>query len=565
MIATAANSLWLAGCLSEFARFHRATRHVAEEQRRILLRTLAANTATEFGRQRGFSSIRSIREFQRRVRLSDYDDHSSWIDRAAGGAANVLTRDPVRLFEPTSGSASASKLIPYTSALQQEFQRGIRPWIADLFLHDSKLLSGQAYWSVSPAMSVDSRTPGGIPIGFEDDSAYVAGWQRRLLQTVMAVPSAVRLISNMDDFRYVTLLFLLRSRNLKLISVWNPTFLSLILERLPEWSDELVCDIERGTIRATRSLPPGIRECLHPDPRRAHELREAMRAATPSERYARVWPELRLISCWADANASSPSAQLASLLPQAQIQPKGLIATEGFVSFPLSSREGGALAIRSHFMEFLPVDSTGEPDFGHAGDNTAGYPRLAHQLDRGQKYAVVLTTRGGLYRYQLRDVIEVIGHVHQCPMVRFVGRQGYVSDWFGEKLNEAHVSRLLQVAFSALEILPSFAMLACDTESPAPGYVLYIDSPERDDLLERAAVKIEAGLCDNFHYRYARELGQLAPLRVFRAHGAAEIYQNAGRLDGQRAGGIKPLSLDRRNGWSRVFQGQALAQAAGQR
>ena len=354
MIATAANSLWLAGCLSEFARFHGATRRVAEEQQRILLRTLARNADTDFGREHGFSSIRSIREFQQRVPLRDYDAHSRWIDRAARETVNVLTRDPVRLFEPTSGSAGASKLIPYTAALQQEFQRGIRAWIADLFLHDRKLLSGQAYWSVSPAMSVDSRTPGGVPIGFEDDSAYVGGWQRRLLQTVMAVPSAVRLISNMDDFRYVTLLFLLRSRNLKLISVWNPTFLSLILERLPEWSDELAHDIERGTTRAIRSLPPSIRECLYPDPRRAHELREAMRAATPSERYARVWPELHLISCWADANASSAAAHLATLLPQVRIQGKGLIATEGFVSFPLSSREGGALAIRSHFMEFLP-------------------------------------------------------------------------------------------------------------------------------------------------------------------------------------------------------------------
>jgi hypothetical protein len=565
MIATAANSLWLAGSLSEFARFHRATRRVEEEQQRILLRTLAQNADTDFGRQHGFSSIRSIRDFQERVPLRDYDDHSRWIDRAARGATNVLTREPVRLFEPTSGSASVSKLIPYTAALQQEFQRGIRAWIADLFLHDPKLLSGQAYWSVSPAMLLDSRTPGGIPIGFEDDSAYVAGWQRRLLQTVMAVPSAVRLISNMDDFRYVTLLFLLHSRNLKLISVWNPTFLSLILNSLPDWGDELAHDIERGTIRATMSLPRGIREQLRPDPRRAHELREGMRAATPSQRHAGIWPELRLISCWADANASSPSAQLATLFPQAQIQGKGLISTEGFISFPLSGREGGALAIRSHFMEFLPVDSTGDLDPSHAGDTAAEYPRLAHELDRGQKYAVVLTTGGGLYRYQLRDVIEVIGYAHQCPMVRFVGRQGYISDWLGEKLNEAHVSRLLQAAFSALEILPSFAMLACDTEPPAPGYVLYIDSAERGNLLDCAAAKIETGLCDNFHYRYARELGQLAPLRVFRVHGAAEIYQTAGHQAGQRVGGIKPLSLDRRNGWSRVFQGKSLAQAVGQR
>jgi hypothetical protein len=565
MIAAAANPLWLAGCLSEFARFHRATRRVAEEQRAILLRILAANADTEFGRAHGFSSIRSIREFQRHVPLRDYDGYCDWIGRAAAGSPNVLTRDRVRLFEPTSGSASAAKLIPYTVSLQQEFQRGIRAWIADLFLHDPKLLAGQAYWSVSPATSLGSRTPAGIPIGFEDDSVYVAGWQRHLLQSVMAVPSAVRLISDIDNFRYVTLLFLIRSRNLKLISVWNPTFLSLLVDRLPEWGDELAHDLERGTVRATTPVPRGIRESFHLEPRRARELREAMRASALAERHAKLWPGLRLISCWNDANASSPAAQLATQFPQARIQGKGLIATEGFVSFPLYGREGGALAVRSHFMEFLPVYSSGESAGEPTHDNGAENPRLAHELDRGQQYAVVLTTGGGLYRYQLRDVIEVIDCVHECPIVRFVGRQGLVSDWFGEKLNEAHVSQVLQAAFSALEISPSFAMLACDTATAAPGYVLYIDSPEHGEMLDRAAAKIEAGLRDNFHYRYARDLGQLVPLRVLRVSGAAETYQEAGRRNGQRAGGIKPLALDSRNGWSRVFRGQALAEAAGHR
>jgi hypothetical protein len=373
------------------------------------------------------------------------------------------------------------------------------------------------------------------------------------------------LISNRDDFRYVTLLFLIRSRSLRLISVWNPTFLSLLVDRLPEWGDELAHDLERGTIRPTRQLPHGIRECLNPDPRRARALREAMRASGPAERHARLWPGLRLISCWTDANASSPATQLAAQFPQALIQGKGLIATEGFVSFPLSGREGGGLAVRSHFMEFLPADLSPDPMIDPSSDTNPESPRLAHELDRGQQYSVVLTTGGGLYRYQLHDIIEVIDHVHECPIVRFVGRQGYVSDWFGEKLNEAHVSRVLQRAFSALEISPSFAMLACDTDTSTPGYVLYIESPEHDDLFDRAAAGIEAGLHENFHYRYARELGQLAALRVFRASGAAEIYQDAGRRNGHRVGGIKPLSLDRRNGWSRVFQARALAQAAGQR
>ena len=78
-----------------------------------------------------------------------------------------------------------------------------------------------------------SATAGGIPIGFEDDTFYLGGW-RRLAQAVMAVPSHVRFLSDMEAFRYATLLFLIRVRSLKLVSVWNPTFLSLLVERLPE-------------------------------------------------------------------------------------------------------------------------------------------------------------------------------------------------------------------------------------------------------------------------------------------------------------------------------------------
>src|SRR5205823_7561874 len=67
-----------------------------------------------------------------------------------------------------------------------------------------------SYWSISPVAPLQRKTTGNIPIGFADDAAYIGGWQQRLAQTVMAVPGTIRLISGMDAFRYVTLLFLLR-------------------------------------------------------------------------------------------------------------------------------------------------------------------------------------------------------------------------------------------------------------------------------------------------------------------------------------------------------------------
>ena len=549
-----ANSMWLAGCLPALARFHRATKRVCRTQESILRGILVSNASTEFGRRHGFSSIGSSRDYQQRVPLCDYDACSSAVKRIAAGEPNVLTSDPVRLFEPTSGSSSPEKWIPYNQTLESEFQAGIRAWIADLFLHDPRLLSGEAYWSVSPVTTPDRKTLAGIPIGFEEDVSYLGGGQKRMVNSVMAVPGAVRGIADMETFRYVTLLFLVRSRTLKLISVWNPAFLTLLVAPLQQRGEALARDLEQGTITTGAAIPQILRSTSHVDLARARELRAALRAGAQAAIHEQLWPTLRLLSCWTDANSAAPAQHLASLFPQARMQGKGLIATEGFLSFPLQGVEGSALAICSHFLEFLPADAAGcsEPD----------RPQLAHQLEKGQRYTAVLTTGGGLYRYQLHDLIEVTGRIHDCPLIRFLGRQNYVADWFGEKLNEAHVAGILRDVFGTLALSPAFAMLACEPDPPAPGYVLYIESSAPEDTLYRAAASIETGLLDNFHYNYARRLGQLAPVRLFRARGAAESFLDAKRQGGQRPGTIKPLALDQRGGWSRIFCGEFLLEAA---
>jgi hypothetical protein len=525
MICTLANSLWAAGCRPELARFHRATRHVAEEQEAVLRRIVRENADTEFGRDHAFSSIRTSEEFCKQVPLRNYEQHQPWIDRAADGIPNVLTRDPIRLFEPTSGSSGATKLIPYTQHLQREFQRGINAWIADLFTHCPQLLGGPAYWSISPANAARKKTPGGIAIGFDDDTSYLGGWRKRLAQSAMAVPPSVRFQSNFDECNYATLMHLVRAGNLRLISIWSPTFLTLMLDRLLEWGDRIHHDLEQGIGCAA-------------DSHRAREVREALHTSSPQEAYAKLWPQLQLISCWSDATSAGPAAELTALFPNCRIQGKGLLATEAFISFPLSECDGAALSVRSHFFEFIPSDS----------DRT----QLAHQLEQGSRYTVVVTTGGGLYRYLLGDQIEVIGHIQDCPRLRFVGRQGSVSDWFGEKLNDAHVSRVFKETFAKLSFAPAFAMLACDT-APPPGYVLYIEAHQSEEQLAGAAELVDAALRENFHYNYARTIDQLACVRAVRIRNGANLYLEDAIRNGQSPGNVKFPALNRRDGWAAVF------------
>jgi hypothetical protein len=268
---------------------------------------LRRNQASALGRRLGFSAIRTARDYQARVPLSDYGDYRAGVASIAARSRRCLASNLCACSSRPAGRRPQPEWIPY-GLPWAEFQRGIRAWVANLFLHDPELLHGPGYWSVSPARASQEITPSGIPVGFADDSEYVGGLQQRLVRSVMAVPSSVRHSRTMDEFWYATLRHLVRRPDLRLISVWNPSFLTLLADQLSRHSDRLLSE----------------------EP----NLKPALRARTAAERHARLWPRLRMISCWADGNSGPAARKLAALFPQARVRAKGLIATEGFVSFP---------------------------------------------------------------------------------------------------------------------------------------------------------------------------------------------------------------------------------------
>jgi hypothetical protein len=213
------------------------------------------------------------------------------------------------------------------------------------------------------------------------------------------------------------------------------------------------------------------------------------------------------------------------------LQPKGLLATEAFVSLPWAGHPGAVLATTAHFFEFL-TDS--------------GEPRLAHQLERGGTYEVVVTTGGGFYRYRLHDLVEVVGFAGQAPCLRFVGKTDQVSDWFGEKLNERFVAGVLERLFDRHRLRPRFAMVAPEPVEGALRYVLYLETAQAGSV---PSEDLDRALCENFHYAYCRRLGQLAPPRVAPVTDGAERYLRACRRQGQKLGNVKPAALHKATHW----------------
>jgi hypothetical protein len=544
------NTAWMLKCSAEAARFARASRNVAQTQSRLLLETLRANRDTEFGRARGFARILDARGYQTSVPPTTYDDFAADIHRIAAGETNILTREPIRLLEPTSGTTGGEKLIPYTAELRRQFQRGVAAWIYDLFRRRPALRSGRAYWSISPIFGPPRRSAGGLPIGFDDDTAYLGGVERLALRRLLITPPALTRLPDMDTFRYVTLLSLLAADDLTLISVWSPTFLTALLAPLQNWQEQLCSDLRGGTVKPPSPLARGLASdlCrwLRPNPRRAERLTSILGSASRmSDRLRAIWPRLALISCWTDAAAARFLPDLRELFPRVEIQPKGLLATEAIVSFPLIDQPGAALAVRSHFFEFE--------------EDGSGGCRLAHELDRGGRYRILLTTGGGLYRYQLRDEVEVVGFHHQCPLIRFVGKGDAVCDLVGEKLAEPHLRTVLDRLLAKRNLQARFALVCPVVDAPAR-YHLYLQPLELATaaaLLDEVQREFESGLMENPYYRHAVAVGQLAPAQVRLldpAKGSAwQLYENRCIEDGQKCGNIKPIALDRRSGWVEVF------------
>lgn len=510
--AALATLTWLAGSGPAWARFSRALADPAVAQARWLRRHLQRHRDTAYGREHGLAALGNYQEFARRVPVVGYDELQPWIDRIRRGEPAVLTRDPVLRLMPTSGSTSARKLIPFTASLQSEFNAALGPWLFDLGLTHPGIAFGPAYWSVTPFDETTPAEESAVPIGFADDTDYLGGWRARLVESAMAVPSSVRRLGDLATFRRTVLLHLLPRAELRLISVWHPSFLTLLLDTLARDWDALLAELPALT-----------------DARRLATLR----AADPA-RPRTVWPQLRVVSCWADGHAAGPAAALRDRLPGVTVQPKGLLATEAFVTVPF--RRQRPIALCSHFFEFITEDGAVLP---------------IERLRLGQNYEVIVTTGGGLWRYRLGDRVEVTGFVARTPSLRFIGRAGNVSDLCGEKLSEAFVASVL----AALCPRATFALLAPESDAPLPRYALFVEgdagpAADRDQL--------DAALRANPHYALCRRLGQLDAPRIVCLPGDAYLrYARAETARGLRLGDIKPQALSTRTDWAVQFANES--------
>ncbi|MFH1753046.1 MAG: GH3 auxin-responsive promoter family protein [Candidatus Omnitrophota bacterium] len=443
--------------------FEKATKEPSGSQRKILLSLIKRNRETLYGREHSFGRVGSIDEYRDKVPINDYEAFRPYVDRLMKGEANILTKDDPIMFGRTSGTTGVPKFIPITKYSARKKKEVMNIWVYRILRDFPDLFKGKIMAIVSP--EVESRTDTGIPCGSESGRAYrnIPAMARRLY----ALPYSVLEIKEYEA-KYYSILRLAAQEDISAIATLNPSTLVLLSRKLDNFREKIISDIERGTLSADYEIEGQIRrdieKRLRPNPKRASFLKNILKekgALLPID----IWPNLRLIKCWKGGSMDMYLKELPKFFGNTPMRDFGYIASEARCSIPTDNCKCcGILAVTANFYEFLPREQR---------DAKEKKTLLCHELEVGREYFVIITTPGGLYRYDIDDVVRVTGFHNKTPRIEFVQKGLNVTSLTGEKLYESHVAEAVKKAVESVGVNMEF-FTACIEWADIPRYVFLV-------------------------------------------------------------------------------------------
>ena len=384
---------------------------------------------------------------------------------------------------------------------------------------------------VSP--EVESHTPSGIPIGSESGHRY-----RTMPKPVRWMYSAPYTVFTIEDYeaKYYTLLRIAAGQDISCIVTPNPSTIVLLADRLARHTEAIVRDIRDGTLAADLAVSEELRAAvrLRPDPERARALERAADAGNGVLTPGLAWPTIAALGCWKGGSVGSYLSRFEEYFPhRPPVRDIGYLATEVSGTVPMSDDgDAGIAAPATNVLEFQPADDDREPD------GPALLP--LDQLETGARYFVYVTTSSGLYRYDMNDIVEVVGRFQNTPMLRFVQKGKGVVSFTGEKLYEEQV--IAAVANALGERRHHFiAAVADPSDSNVPRlfFLVEFDDPIDETIGSRLADRLDSSLAaQNSEYEAKRKSGRYGSpvLRIVRP-GEFDRYRRrmveGGRSDGQ--------------------------------
>jgi hypothetical protein len=341
--------------------------------------------------------------------------------------------------------------------------------------------------------------------------------------------------------KYLLILRLaLAEKDITYIATANPSTFVLLLELAHKYRDELLTGIETGQWPAERPLPPEVVEAvkrkLRPDRARAAELRELF-AAKEQLVIRDFWPHVALVATWTGGNCRIPLQTVKAQLPeQTVIMDLGFLASECRTTLTVEVDTSSGLPVfQDYFFEFV--------ERARWDDKQPEFLTL-DRLEQGSEYYIFVTTTGGLYRYDMNDIVRVTGHRHGAPLIEFLQKGRGVTNITGEKLYETQVTQAtVDTAAQCSLTIPFFIVLA---DRVAGRYEFYFEligsaTPELQELSRR----LDENLCrQNEEYKQKRASGRLKPaLARLLKQGTATRFRAHLVKRGQKEGQFKAQCL----------------------
>ncbi|KAG9316002.1 GH3 auxin-responsive promoter [Chiua virens] len=285
-------------------------------------------------------------------------------------------------------------------------------------------------------------------------------------------PLAASFISNYKSFLFIHVLFSLYEPQVELINTMFSTIFRDFCRTVDENWDTFTNCIETGTIPdlvGVEHLRENLLKFLPPNPARAAELCKIGRDAQSHGWFTKIWPGLRVVVAISSGPFQTVVPEIRHYIgPDVQLQTLGINCSEAFLALAYDHRDPSLYKVvgSDDIVEFLPTDAPEE----------ARYVAQTWNVEVGGKYEVVLTTRDGLWRYRLGDVVEVVGFDPRDgqPIIHYVERRGVYIRLANEIVSGQELLDALNSVSDSFGVISEFCV-SPDFRESIPRYCFFVE------------------------------------------------------------------------------------------
>ncbi len=359
-----------------------------EVQDNLLFNFINKAKNTEWGKKHDFISIKNYAEFKNRVPISEYEEFKPYISRLIKGEKDLLWPGKTKWFAKSSGTTSdKSKFIPITNdSLYNCHYKGGRD-VLSIYCHnrpDTKIFNGKGL-TIGGSHSVNEI----------NKNSYTGDLSAILMQNMPLWAKMVRTPSS-----------------------------SVAL--MADWEKKLD-KIAKETIKQNITNISGV-------PSWNLILFKKILKLTGKKNLLEIWPNLELF-IHGGVSFTPYRKQLNKLIPSDNMYYlETYNASEGFFAIQDQEDSEDMLLMLDNgvFYEFIPLNELGKesPDI-----------LSLDQVKKGDNYALVITTNGGLWRYMIGDTILITGT--DPYRIKVSGRTRNFINAFGEEVIVDNVDKAL--------------------------------------------------------------------------------------------------------------------------